>query len=193
MCARRAHCTSRASRYSACQKVCVNSPLYGVRLSMLKLPSAQTSAASDGGYVVSRHNWSVHTTPPSGLSRHVHFRYRMMDPLPPPGTQPFLPSLLSHVRSAVPGFPLEPVIVQVLLLCIIAGDKNLILRTRDEDITLLSKLVTLVGSRPPFISSDTPSRTIHTVLCPREDALTFPFLGPEYNIWLQRSQAQVPF
>lgn len=71
-----------------------------------------------------------------------------MDALPPPGTQLFLPSLLAHVRAALPGFPLEPVIVQVLLLCIISGDKNLVLRTRDEDVTLVSKLTTLVGSRP---------------------------------------------
>ncbi|KAG6375539.1 hypothetical protein JVT61DRAFT_3099 [Boletus reticuloceps] len=63
--------------------------------------------------------------------------------LPPPGTHLFLPSLLTHVRSAAPGFPLEPVIVQVLLICIISGNKNLILRTRDEDIPLVSKLTTL--------------------------------------------------
>lgn len=69
----------------------------------------------------------------------------MIDTLPPPGTNLFLPSLLSHARSAAPGFPLEPVIVQVLLLCIISGDKNLILRARDEDVTLVSKLTTLVS------------------------------------------------
>ncbi|KAF8134455.1 hypothetical protein EV363DRAFT_1257588 [Boletus edulis] len=63
--------------------------------------------------------------------------------LPPPGTHLFLPSLLTHVRRTAPGFPLEPVIVQVLLICIISGHKNLILRTRDEDIPLVSKLTTL--------------------------------------------------
>ncbi|KIJ68090.1 hypothetical protein HYDPIDRAFT_25535 [Hydnomerulius pinastri MD-312] len=63
--------------------------------------------------------------------------------LPRPGTQFFLPSLLGQVRAAAPGLPLEPVIIQVLLLCIISGDRNLILRTRDEDIGLVTKLTTL--------------------------------------------------
>ena len=75
----------------------------------------------------------------------------MIDTLPPPGTPLFLPSLLSNICSAAPGFPFEPAIVQVLLLCVISGDKNLILRTRDEDVTLVSKLTTLVGS-PRFRS-----------------------------------------
>ncbi|KAL4078286.1 hypothetical protein V8B97DRAFT_1865810 [Scleroderma yunnanense] len=63
--------------------------------------------------------------------------------LPRPGTQLFLPSLLAHVRSALPDLPLEPVVIQVLLLCITSGDRNLILRTREEDISLVTKLVTL--------------------------------------------------
>lgn len=65
-----------------------------------------------------------------------------------PGTQLFLATLLAHVRSALPGFPLEPTILQVLLLCIIAGDRNLILRTRDEDIGLVTKLAAMVHSPP---------------------------------------------
>ncbi|KAF9241836.1 hypothetical protein BU15DRAFT_44548 [Melanogaster broomeanus] len=66
--------------------------------------------------------------------------------LPPPGTQLFLPSLLAHVRTAAPGLPFEPVIVQVLLLSIISGDRNLILRTRDEDVAFVTKLTTLALS-----------------------------------------------
>lgn len=66
-----------------------------------------------------------------------------VDTLPKPGTQFFLPSLLAHVRAALPGLPLEPVIIQVLLLCITSGDRNLILRTRDDDVDLVAKLTTL--------------------------------------------------
>lgn len=66
-----------------------------------------------------------------------------IDPSPKPGTRFFLPSLLAHVRAALPGLPLEPVIIQVLLLCITSGDRNLILRTRDEDIDLIARLTTL--------------------------------------------------
>lgn len=72
----------------------------------------------------------------------------MIDSLPLPGTQPFLPTLLNYVRSAAPGLPLEPVIIQVLLLSIVSGGKNLILRTRDEDVSLVAKLTALVRSHP---------------------------------------------
>ncbi|KAI6040206.1 hypothetical protein EDC04DRAFT_2677952 [Pisolithus marmoratus] len=66
-----------------------------------------------------------------------------VDALPKPGTQFFLPSLLAHVRAALPGLPLEPVIIQVLLLCITSGDRNLILRAHDDDIDLVAKLTTI--------------------------------------------------
>ncbi|KAG1762893.1 hypothetical protein EDD22DRAFT_889454 [Suillus occidentalis] len=65
------------------------------------------------------------------------------DNLPLPGSTLFLPSLLASIRSAAPGLPLEPVIIQVLLLCIVSGDRNLILRTREEDIGLVSRLATI--------------------------------------------------
>ncbi|KAG1752869.1 hypothetical protein EDB19DRAFT_1670259 [Suillus lakei] len=65
------------------------------------------------------------------------------DNLPLPGSTLFLPSLLAHIRAAAPGLPLEPIIIQVLLLCIVSGDRNLILRTREEDIGLVSRLATI--------------------------------------------------
>ncbi|KAG2135486.1 hypothetical protein DEU56DRAFT_807276 [Suillus clintonianus] len=65
------------------------------------------------------------------------------DNLPNPGSTLFLPSLLAHIRAAAPGLPLEPIIIQVLLLCIVSGDRNLILRTREEDIGLVSRLATI--------------------------------------------------
>ncbi|KAG2756248.1 hypothetical protein P692DRAFT_20792787 [Suillus brevipes Sb2] len=65
------------------------------------------------------------------------------DNLPHPGSTLFLPSLLASIRAAAPGLPLEPVIIQVLLLCIVSGDRNLILRTREEDIGLVSRLATI--------------------------------------------------
>lgn len=69
-----------------------------------------------------------------------------IDTLPHPGSRHFLPSLLAHVHAALPGLPLEPTIVQVLLLCVVSGDRNLILRTREEDIGLVARLTTLVSS-----------------------------------------------
>jgi hypothetical protein len=69
--------------------------------------------------------------------------------LPGPGSTSFLPSLLAHIRAVAPGLPLEPVIVQVLLLCIVSGDRNLILRTREEDIGLVSRLAAIVSLLKP--------------------------------------------
>ncbi|KAG1870243.1 hypothetical protein DFJ58DRAFT_765268 [Suillus subalutaceus] len=66
-----------------------------------------------------------------------------LDSLPHPGSTLFLPSLLAHIRTAAPGLPIEPVIIQVLLLCIVSGNRNLILRTREEDISLVSRLTTI--------------------------------------------------
>lgn len=98
------------------------------------------------------------------------------------GTQHFLPSLLAQVRSTAPGFPLEPVIIQVLLLSLISGDRHLILRTRDEDITLVSKLTTLVGTLA--------ATYIHRLVSPSNSHCN---PGPEHNFWSQHSQIQVPF
>lgn len=109
------------------------------------------------------------------------------DSLPPPGTQPFLPSLLNHVRLVAPGFPLEPVIVQVLLLCIISGNKNLILRTRDDDVALVSKLAALVRIRFTLLRHAKPrgSPTSRPRTHMRYINVSLP--GLEYNLWLQRS------
>ncbi|KAH9948942.1 hypothetical protein B0H21DRAFT_843290 [Amylocystis lapponica] len=89
------------------------------------------------------------------------------------GTPDYIPSLLSRIRSAHPTLPLDPVVLQTLLLCLIAhtphfataydaqgcaghlerpsGERlsggtcfNLILRTREEDIGLLVHVVSLI-------------------------------------------------
>lgn len=60
--------------------------------------------------------------------------------LPRVGTPPFFPALLSSIRAAAPNLPLDPVVLQALLLCLLAGDKNLILRTREEDVRSVTKL-----------------------------------------------------
>ncbi|KAF9568194.1 hypothetical protein CPC08DRAFT_757693 [Agrocybe pediades] len=58
------------------------------------------------------------------------------------GTQAFFPSLLAYIRnlSATAFLPLDNVIFQSILLCLIAGDKHLILRTPEEDVGLTVKL-----------------------------------------------------
>ncbi|EDR11978.1 uncharacterized protein LACBIDRAFT_314003 [Laccaria bicolor S238N-H82] len=63
------------------------------------------------------------------------------------GTPAFFPAVLSHIRSHVTSasVPLDSVIFQSILLCIVAGDKHLILRTPEEDIGLVVKLAVWVS------------------------------------------------
>ncbi|KIK69079.1 hypothetical protein GYMLUDRAFT_35132 [Collybiopsis luxurians FD-317 M1] len=56
------------------------------------------------------------------------------------GTPSFIPTLLTYVRNGAAGLPIEPVIFQSLLLCLISGNKHLILRTAEEDVGLVVKL-----------------------------------------------------
>ncbi|OJT15423.1 hypothetical protein TRAPUB_8011 [Trametes pubescens] len=79
----------------------------------------------------------------------------------PPGTIDFLPDLFARAHAAHPDFPLDHVIIQSLLLCLIAQPRSpsvsakqaydsavrpglhLILRTREEDVGLVVNLVAL--------------------------------------------------
>jgi hypothetical protein len=67
-----------------------------------------------------------------------------LDELAYPGTTAFLPDLLSCIHAHAPTLPLDPVVLQSLLITLITVDKNLILRTKEEDIGTLAKLTTLV-------------------------------------------------
>jgi hypothetical protein len=69
------------------------------------------------------------------------------DLLPLVGTPAFLPSLLSYIRNSSSGtLPLDPVIFQAILLCILAGDKHLLLHTPEEDVGLVARLAAWVSS-----------------------------------------------
>ena len=68
-------------------------------------------------------------------------------PLQLVGTQAFLPALHVYIRNVAssPSLPLDHVIFRSLLLCLIAGDKHLILRTPEEDVGLTVKLTVWVS------------------------------------------------
>ena len=66
-----------------------------------------------------------------------------------PGSPNFFSDLLDYVRNAVPGFPIDPVIFQSILLCIMAGNKNVVLSTPEEDVSLVQNLATLVSLSAP--------------------------------------------
>ena len=59
------------------------------------------------------------------------------------GDPAFFPALLTQLSSS--NLPIEPVILQSVLLCFIARDKHLILRTYEEDVALVVKLAALVS------------------------------------------------
>ncbi|KAI4523469.1 hypothetical protein K525DRAFT_236804 [Schizophyllum commune Loenen D] len=60
--------------------------------------------------------------------------------LPPFGDPTFAPALFSLVRDAAPlNAPVDPVIIQAILLCLICGNKHLILRTAPEDVAIAAK------------------------------------------------------
>lgn len=74
------------------------------------------------------------------------------------GTQAYFSSYLNRIREAHPDFPLDPVVFQSILLCLIAGgshgerldtasrgSKHLILRTTPEEVGLVLNITTLVS------------------------------------------------
>ena len=61
-------------------------------------------------------------------------------------TDGFYPALLANVHTAAPELPLDPVVFRSLLLCLLAsGGKNLLLRSYDEDISLIQSITALVS------------------------------------------------
>ena len=76
------------------------------------------------------------------------------------GALGFFPTLLSLLRSKSPSAPLDPVILQSILLCIIAGDKHLILRTTQADVGTVAKIAAIVSTitcyRLSYLSGRSP-------------------------------------
>ncbi|KAH9061228.1 hypothetical protein EDB87DRAFT_1610668 [Lactarius vividus] len=61
-----------------------------------------------------------------------------------PGTPDFFASLLDFIRATAPDLPLDPVIFQAISLCVMAGNKHVLLRPREEDIAVVQNLAALV-------------------------------------------------
>lgn len=73
-----------------------------------------------------------------------------------PGTPDFFASLLEFIRATAPDVPLDPVIFQAIVLCVMAGNKHVMLRPREEDITVVQNLAALV-SNFVFVSTTRPA------------------------------------
>lgn len=96
-----------------------------------------------------------------------------------PGTADYFPALVSRIRTIAPNLPLEPVVLESVLLCLAAGSKNLILRTEDDDVGFVAKSVTSVSSHTACtvtsiqagvlvrLSSVTPYMTHNALSCHR--------------------------
>jgi hypothetical protein len=70
-----------------------------------------------------------------------------------PGTPDFFASVLRFVRTTAPGVPLDPVIFQSIILSIMAGNKHVLLRTKEEDIAIVQNLAVLVSYLLRFSSA----------------------------------------
>ncbi|KAJ7072041.1 hypothetical protein C8F01DRAFT_1102300 [Mycena amicta] len=70
----------------------------------------------------------------------------MFDPdhLLVPGAQTFFPALVAHLQDS--SVAIDPVVFQSILLCLVAGEKNLILRTPEQDVRLVVRLAFLTLS-----------------------------------------------
>ncbi|KAH9484875.1 hypothetical protein JR316_0001777 [Psilocybe cubensis] len=84
------------------------------------------------------------------------------------GTQAFLPALLSYIRSLAntTSLPLDHVIFQSVLVCLIAGDKHLILRTPEEDVSFVVKLVVWLRSKTGISSVSDPDAFLRSLFFP---------------------------
>lgn len=63
-----------------------------------------------------------------------------------PGKPDFFASVLRFIRTSAPGFPLDPVIFQSIILSVMAGNKHVLLRAKDEDISIVQNLAALVSN-----------------------------------------------
>ena len=63
-----------------------------------------------------------------------------------PGTPDFFASLLEYIRVTAPDVPLDPVIFQAIVLCVMAGNKHVLLRPREEDVTIVQNLAAIVSN-----------------------------------------------
>lgn len=72
-----------------------------------------------------------------------------------PGTPDFFASLLEYIRVTAPDVPLDPVIFQAIVLCVMAGNKHILLRPREEDVAIVQNLAVLVSN---FVFVSHPNR-----------------------------------
>ncbi|KAH6906366.1 hypothetical protein BKA70DRAFT_1287340 [Coprinopsis sp. MPI-PUGE-AT-0042] len=100
------------------------------------------------------------------------------------GSPAFLPELLDYIRSNAnsTSVPVDPVIIRSILLCIIAGNKHLILRTPEEDIGLVVKIVSWTLSNVfSYSNQKVKLRSYSSSLSP-EALLASLFLSPNHPL-----------
>lgn len=107
-----------------------------------------------------------------------------------PGTPDFFASILDFVRATAPDVPLDPVIFQAIVLCVMAGNKHVLLRPREEDITVVQNLAALV-SNSVFVSTIRPtlfpsSRGVLTIPPPPRYLPTYLVMQPTNTGYLLR-------
>ena len=97
-----------------------------------------------------------------------------------PGSPEYLQSILRKISDTHPDLPLDPVIFQSLLLCLVAGryheshgqcsqtdtrSKNLILRTKEEDVGMVVNIVAMVSGMWSFIQNSIVGTSCRRISC----------------------------
>lgn len=90
-----------------------------------------------------------------------------------PGTPDFFASVLRFIRGTAPGVPLDPVIFQSIILSVMAGNRHVLLRTRDEDISIVQNLAALVSDPIEFSSVLFISRYLFLAVSQRTHFISF--------------------
>ncbi|KAA1471746.1 hypothetical protein DENSPDRAFT_837807 [Dentipellis sp. KUC8613] len=65
----------------------------------------------------------------------------------PPGDPNFFSAILNYIQDTSPELPMDYVILRGLLLCLMAGNKHLLLRTTEEDISVVQNMVYLLFTK----------------------------------------------
>lgn len=102
-----------------------------------------------------------------------------------PGMPDFFASILDFVRATAPDVPLDPVIFQAIVLCVMAGNKHVLLRPREEDITVVQNIAALVSN-----SVSLPHASRHPPLPLVVFLRDLPPPDICRNIWLRNPQTQ---
>jgi hypothetical protein len=109
-----------------------------------------------------------------------------------PGKPDFFASVLRFIRTSAPGFPLDPVIFQSIILSVTAGNKHVLLRAKDEDVSIVQNLAALVSNAILLVRSSVGDCSLLFLITPPVPSGMSSLCPPDIyrHTWLHDSQTQ---